>query len=75
VFQQLSDPAFHLPLVKAAQQVDAVAVGIAAVPVFVDLLTQPKRRGRKIVRQPEQAGLVFDIDILAPSLRCRAEMM
>lgn len=43
VFQQLSDPAFHPALVKAAQQVDPIAVRIAAVPVFIDLLPQPER--------------------------------
>src|SRR5262245_34147191 len=59
------DPVDDVALVEAGQEVDPVWVRVAAVPVLVDGLAHAERRRREVVRKPEEARLVLDVDVFA----------
>ena len=52
--QQLFDLRPHRALIEAAQEVDAVARRIAAMPILVDVLAHAEGRRGKIVREAEE---------------------
>ena len=53
-----------LALIIAPQQIDAIPVWIAAVPVFVHLLTHAKGGDRQVVGEAKEPGLVVHINSL-----------
>src|SRR5918996_3401886 len=59
------DAVHDLALVVGAQEVDAVAGGVAAVPVLVDVLSHAEGGHGEVVGEAEESRLVLDVDVLA----------